>query len=77
MANTSCRETRWKDKLKQWDFVKNISTQDWQWMRSKWMERKHTDIKTVFYCRHIEVASAMFEEFEKRGSGTVALNGSE
>lgn len=74
MANTSYRGSRWKEKLKQWDFVKNISTQDWQWMHSKWRERKHADIKTVFYCRHIEVTTAMLE---KRGSGTVALNGSE
>jgi hypothetical protein len=76
MANTSYRERRWKEKLKQWDFVKNITTRDWQWMRSKWRERKYAEIKTVFYCRHIEVTPAMFE-VEKRGNGTVALNGSE
>jgi hypothetical protein len=77
MANTSYRGARWKEKLKQWDFVKNISTQDWQWMHSKWRERKHADIKTVFYCRHIEVTPAMLEASEKRGASTVALNGSE
>jgi Clr5 domain len=74
MADTSYfRQDRWKAKLQQWDFVKNVSTEDWQWMYSKRRELDFQGIKAEFYCRHTKVTDGMLNDFRKRGNGTVSL----
>ena len=67
--NSQTSERKWKDKLKEWKFEKNISATDMKVLVAKCGKRKRDEGKdTTFFHLGMEIPSEKLENFKKRKS---------
>ncbi len=65
--NSQTSERKWKDKLKEWKFEKNISATDMKVLVAKCGKRKRDEGKdTTFFHMGMEIPSEKLENFKKR-----------
>ncbi|CZR56271.1 uncharacterized protein PAC_06159 [Phialocephala subalpina] len=68
-------ERKWKDKLKEWGFEKNIPAKEMSFMAAKSIKRKFEEAKdTIFYRGGTLVDESKVEEFKKRRVGDEYLS---
>jgi hypothetical protein len=62
-----CSERKWKEKLKEWKFEKNIAAADMRVLIAKGEKRKRDEgKKTKFFHSGTEIKPERFENFKKR-----------
>lgn len=67
-------ERKWKEKLKEWKFEKNISAADMSVLVAKCMKRKRDEGKqTRFFHMGMEIKPEKFENFKKRKSTKIMM----
>ncbi|KAE9370091.1 hypothetical protein N431DRAFT_411188, partial [Stipitochalara longipes BDJ] len=70
-------ERKWKDKLKEWNFAKNLSADDMSVLVAKCGMRKRIKGKeTTFFYKGVEIKPEKFENFKKRKSTKIVEVGS-
>jgi len=69
----TCSERKWKDKLKEWNFDKNISNHDMSIVVAKSNKRARDDGKeTVFFHGETQITPQRIEQFKRRKTGKAA-----
>jgi hypothetical protein len=59
-------ERKWKEKVKEWGFEKNIPSCDMSYMVAKSVKRKAEGKDTTFYRNGMQVDENKIEQFKKR-----------
>jgi hypothetical protein len=73
VAETACSERKWKEKLKEWKFDKNISATNMSIVVAKAEKRAREEGKeTVFFHGDCQISPERIQQFKRRKTSKIA-----